>query len=75
MLEIPKLTDADLAEIRRRRPAARASLACEGLFLTPEEEALVAEMDEERLPPDVRTARIAEFIRAKQKERAFSVSA
>ena len=67
MLDTPRLTDAHLADLQRRRPGARASLACEGMFLTPEEEALVAQMDDECLPPDARTARIVEFIRARQK--------
>ena len=48
----PQLTDAEIAEIRRRRPGVRASLACEGMFLTAEEEALFEQMDRERLPPD-----------------------
>jgi hypothetical protein len=70
MSDSPALTDAELAEIRRRRSSARASLACEGMYLTPEEEALIEQMDRERLAPDARTARIVEFIRARQKERA-----
>jgi hypothetical protein len=65
-----KLTEAELAEIQRRRPCAVVSLACEGTYLTPEEEALVVLMDQERLTPDARSARMAAFIRAKQKERA-----
>lgn len=60
------LTDSELAEIRRRRPGALASLACEGMFLTAEEGALVAQMDADRLPRAARTARIIEFVRAKQ---------
>ena len=35
-----RLTDSELAEIKRRRPGVRASLACEGMVLTAEEEAL-----------------------------------
>lgn len=31
-----RLTDSELAEIRRRRPGVRASLACEGMYLTAE---------------------------------------
>jgi hypothetical protein len=57
-------TDAELAEIRRRRPGVRASLACEGLYLTAEEEALFEEMDRERLNADERAARIVQFSRA-----------
>jgi len=47
-----RLTDAELAEIRRRRPGVRASLACEGMYLTAEEEALFEQMDRDRLTPD-----------------------
>lgn len=60
-----RLTDAELAEIRRRRPGVRVSLACEGLYLTPEEEALFEQMDRERLTADERAARIVEFSRAR----------
>ena len=65
-----RLTDSELAEIRRRRPGARASLACEGLFLTPEEEALFEQMDNERLTADQRAARIVQFSRAKRRKKA-----
>jgi hypothetical protein len=70
MMQMPKknrLTDGELAEIRRRRPGVRASLACEGLFLTAEEEALFREMDRERLTADQRAARIVEFSRASRR--------
>ena len=65
-----RLTDAELAEIRRRRPGARASLACEGLYLSAEEEALFEEMDKERLTADQRAERIFQFHRAKRRKRA-----
>jgi hypothetical protein len=65
-----RLTDSELAEIRRRRPGALASLACEGLFLTAEEEALFEQMDKERLTADQRAARIVQFSRAKRRKRA-----
>ena len=51
MPEPRRLTDEELAEIRRRRPGVRASLACEGMYLTAEEEALFEQMDKERLTP------------------------
>jgi hypothetical protein len=66
-----RLTDAELAEIRRRRPGVRASLACEGLYLTPEEEALFEEMDRERLTGDQRAARIVQFSREQRRKRAI----
>ena len=62
-----RLTDAELAEVRRRRPGVRASLACEGLYLTAEEEALFEQMDRERLTADQRAARIVEFSRTKHR--------
>jgi len=66
-----RLTKAEVAEIRRRRPGVRASLACEGLHLTAEEEALFEEMDRERLSADERAARIVEFNRAKRRKKAL----
>jgi hypothetical protein len=63
-----RLTKAELAEIRCRRLGVRASLACEGLYLTAEEEALFEEMDRERLSADERDARIVQFNRAKRKK-------
>jgi hypothetical protein len=65
-----RLTDAALAEIRRRRPGVRASLACEGLYLTAEEEALFEQMDRERLTADQRAARIVQFSRAQRRKKA-----
>src|SRR5258707_849017 len=38
--EFRHLSDAEIAEIRRRGPGVCASLACEGMHLTPEKEAL-----------------------------------
>jgi hypothetical protein len=66
-----RLTDAELAEIRRRRPGARASLACEGLYLSAEEEALFEQMDRERLTADQRAERIVEYSRARRRKKAI----
>jgi hypothetical protein len=65
-----KLSDAEVAEIRRRRPGVRASLACEGIYLTAEEEALFEGFDTERLTADERTERIIAFIRAQRLAKA-----
>jgi hypothetical protein len=65
-----RLTDTELAEIRRRRPGVRVSLGCEGLYLTAEEEALFDQMDRKRLMPDERAARIAQLVRAKRRKKA-----
>jgi hypothetical protein len=67
-----RMTDAELAEIRRRRPGVRASLACSGMYLTAEEEALFDQMDEERLMGDERTQRILEFCREKRRQKALA---
>jgi hypothetical protein len=66
-----RLTDSELAEIRRR-PGVRASLACSGMYLTAEEEELFEQMDRERLTPDERGTRITQFCRAKRREKAFT---
>lgn len=65
-----RLTDAELAEIRRRRPGVRASLACEGMVLTTEEEALFDQMDKEGLTPDECAQRIIQFNRARRRQKA-----
>jgi hypothetical protein len=65
-----RLTDAQIAEIRRRRPGVRTSLACEGLYLTPEDEALFDQMERERLTPDERAARITEYSRTKRRQKS-----
>ncbi len=70
MPEPRRLTDEELAEIRRRRPGVRASLACEGMYLTAEEEALFEQMDKERLTPDERAARLTAFSREKRRLKA-----
>jgi hypothetical protein len=67
-----RLTDAEVAAIRRRRPAVRASLACEGMRLTAEEEALFEQFDRERLTPDQRRDRLLAFTRARRRTRAHA---
>ena len=64
-----RLTEVELAEIRRRRPGMRASLACEGMYLTAEEETLFDQMEQERLTPDERAARITQFSRAQRRQK------
>jgi hypothetical protein len=64
-----RLTEAELAEIRRRRPGMRASLACEGMYLTAEEEALFDQMEQERLTPDERAVRITQVSRAQRRQK------
>jgi hypothetical protein len=61
-----RLSTREVAEIRRRRPGVRASLACEGLYLTTEEEALFEQFDNERLPLEEREARLIAWSRARR---------
>jgi hypothetical protein len=44
-----RLTEEELAVVRRRRRYARASLACEGIHLTPEDEAIFDRFERDRL--------------------------
>jgi hypothetical protein len=74
MREKRRLTDAEIAEIRRRRPAVRASLACEGMRLTAEEEALFDQFERERLTPDEGARRIVEFSRAKRRKKTLAAT-
>jgi hypothetical protein len=69
---MPRLTDSEIAEIRRRRPGVRASLACEGIYLTPEEEAMFDQMERERLSPDERAKRITQMNGAKRRKKALT---
>jgi hypothetical protein len=44
------------------RLGRKASLACEALYFTPEDEALFEQMDRKRISPDEAAQRIREFI-------------
>jgi len=55
-----RLTDKELAATRRRRRYARASLACEGMRPTPEQEALFDGFERERLSHEERRRVLAE---------------
>lgn len=59
------LTNAELEEARYNLEQARASLACEGLFLTKEEEALFSSFEAQRLPHDECIRQLLEFNRAR----------
>jgi hypothetical protein len=61
-----RLNDTEIAELRRRRPGVRASLACEGLHLTADEEALFAQFDREQLSMEEREARLIAWNRARR---------
>jgi len=62
----PRLPKSDAAALA----CVRASLACEDMYLTAEEEALFEQMDKERLTPDQSARRIIEFSRARRRQKA-----
>jgi hypothetical protein len=70
----PKLTDAELAEAKRNFAEARASLACEGIYLTDEEEALFNSLQAQRLSHEECRRRLVEFSRAKRREKVPSAT-
>ena len=60
----PSLTEEQVAEIRRRRPGVRASLAIEGLCLTAQEERMLDQFEAERLTPEQRRERVRAYGRS-----------
>lgn len=60
--EIMKMTDRDIRETRKRFKAAKATLACEGIHLTADEEELFVRMIADGLPPDERLRNIRAYI-------------
>jgi hypothetical protein len=58
------MTDEQIAEIRRRRPGVRASLAIEGLCLTADEERMLDQFEDERLTPEQRRERVRAYGRS-----------
>jgi hypothetical protein len=68
------LFEAEIAEIHRRRAGVRASLACEGMYLTAEEEALLSQFETERLTPDEGARRIVAFSRAMRRKKALAAT-
>jgi hypothetical protein len=55
-----RLTDNELEDAKRSLQKARASLACEGLYLTAEQEARFQQAENERLSHEERRQRIIE---------------
>jgi hypothetical protein len=60
----PHLTEEQVAEIRRRRPGVRASLAIEDLYLTADEERMLDQFEAERLTPEQRRERVRAYGRS-----------
>jgi hypothetical protein len=63
----PRLSDAELTAAKYNFAQAKASLACEGIYLTSEEEALFRSFEEQRLPHDECRGRLIAFCRAKRR--------
>jgi hypothetical protein len=61
-----RLSDAELAEAKRNRAAGEASLACEGMYLTPEETALFDRFERDRIPHQEARRQLIEFSRARR---------
>ena len=66
------LDDKELAAARFNLAEARASLACEGMVLTPEEEALFARFEAERLPHDECRRQLVAYSRARRGVKAVA---
>jgi hypothetical protein len=61
-----RLLNDELAAAKFNLAEAKASLACEGIYLTPEEEALFARLEAERLPHDERRRQLLAYSRAQR---------
>lgn len=70
MHEPRRLTPDEVAEMRRRLPDVRASLACEGLRLSPQAEELFSRFDREHLPREERIERVLQLSRARRAAKA-----
>ena len=53
-----RLTDDELKAAKKGLAEAKASLACEGMYLTPEQEAMFRRFEDERLPHEERRRQI-----------------
>ena len=70
MQDDPLLTDDELARARYNLVQPKASLACEGMYLTAEEEALFKSFEDERLPHSECRRRLIAFSRARRQAKA-----
>lgn len=69
-LDTKRLNDAELAAAKYNFEQAKASLACEGLYFTQEEEALFHSFEDARLSHEERRRRILGFCRDKRAQNA-----
>jgi len=65
-----RLSDAELAAAKHNFEEAKASLACEGIYLTTEEEELFRRFEEQRLSHNECRRLLIEFCRAKRRQKA-----
>lgn len=69
------MTDEEVARTRKNQEQSRASMACEGIYLTDEEEALFESFNAQHLPHEERRRRVIEYSRAKCAEEALTLAA
>ena len=72
--KVAPLTEAEIADLRKRRAATKASLACEDKYLTPEEDAFIERLHHERVSSDEGAARIIEKFMEKRRAKAAATS-
>lgn len=75
MNKLRLLTDDELEAAKRNLAEAKASLACEGIYLSSEEDALFKRFEDERLPHDERRRQLIVFSRRKRAETTHDVAA
>ena len=63
ILNVMKFDDRQMRDIRKRARAAKATMACEDIYLTPEEEALFEQMNKDRIPFEQRRKTLDAYIR------------
>lgn len=67
-----QLTDAELAAAKHNLAQAKASLACEGMYLTAEEEALFKRFEEQRLPHEECRRQLIAFSRSQRRAKVHA---
>jgi RNase adaptor protein for sRNA GlmZ degradation len=68
----PQLSDAEIASAKHDLAEAKASLACEGIYLTAEEKALFVRFEEQRLSHDECRRQLTEFCREKLRQKVLA---
>ena len=70
-----RLSDAELAAAKHNFAEAKASLACEGIYLTAEEEALFTSFEVQRLSHEECRRQLMEFCRARLSQKSPAITA